>query len=108
MSAENHPAAADGAGRAAGLWLAAALVIVCAISAAACQGDGATHTVATATAFYLDGPQQARSPDGTLAAGTRVTLVRAAGSYSEVVLPDGRRAYVATDSLVAIGAAPPR
>jgi uncharacterized protein YgiM (DUF1202 family) len=34
-----------------------------------------------------------------VAAGTRVTLVSAAGSYAQVLLPDGRRAYVATDSL---------
>ena len=103
MCSKSHPA-----GRAAGLGLLAVLVILCVISLAACRAGGATHTVTTATAFYLDGPQQARPPDGTLAAGTRVTLVRTAGSYSEVVLPDGRRAYVAADSLVAIGAAPPR
>jgi len=64
-----------------------------------CQAWGATHEVIVETPFYLDGPQQARSADGTLAAGTRVTLVREAGSYAGVTLPDGRRAYVAADSL---------
>jgi hypothetical protein len=65
-----------------------------------CQAvGGATHSVAHETPFYLDGPQQARPPDGTLAAGSRVTLVSAAGSYAQVVMPDGRRAYVAADSL---------
>ncbi len=79
-------------------WVAA--LLLCALLLAGCQaGGGATHTVATETPFYLDGPQQARPPDGTVAAGTRVTLVSAAGSYAQVLLPDGRRAYVATDSL---------
>jgi len=64
-----------------------------------CRTNGATHEVALETPFYLDGPQQARPADGTLAAGTRVTLAREAGSYAEVTLPDGRRAYVAADSL---------
>jgi hypothetical protein len=83
----------------------AALVVVCVALLATCRG-GATHTVATDTSFYLDGPQQARSPDGTLAAGTRVTLVRVAGSYAEVTMPDGRRAYIAADSLITIGTTP--
>jgi hypothetical protein len=78
----------------------AVALLLCALLLAGCQAGGrATHTVATETPFYLDGPQQARPPDGAVAAGTRVTLVSAAGSYTQVVLPDGRRAYVATDSL---------
>lgn len=65
-----------------------------------CQaGSSATLSTTLDTPFYLDGPQQARPPDGTLTAGTRVTLVSAAGSYSQVILPDGRKAYVASDSL---------
>ncbi len=54
------------------------------------------------TPFYLDGPQQARPADGVLAVGARVTLVQEAGSYTQVTLPDGRRAYVAADSLKAL------
>jgi len=86
-----------------GLRLAAAMAVV-ALLAAGCQAAGGapTHTVTGATPFYLDGPQQARPPDGTLAAGSRVTLARAAGSYAQVVMPDGRRAYVAADSLKAL------
>ncbi len=78
----------------------AAALLLCILLLAGCQaGGGATHSVENETPFYLDGPQQARPADGTLTAGTRVTLVNAAGSYAQVVLPDGRRAYVATDSL---------
>lgn len=76
------------------------LVLLIALLAIGCQpAGGATHAVTQETPFYLDGPQQARPPDGVLAAGSRVTLVSAAGSYAQVVLPDGRRAYVAADSL---------
>ncbi len=82
-----------------GLYLAVALVLIALLSAGCLPAGGATHTVAGDTPFYLDGPQQARPPDGTLAAGSRVTLVRAAGSYAQVVMSDGRRAYVATDRL---------
>jgi hypothetical protein len=80
------------------LRLAIALILVGLLSVG-CQAGGATHTIVSETPFYLDGPQQARSADGLLAAGTRVTLVSSSGSYSQVVLPNGRRAYVAADRL---------
>jgi hypothetical protein len=35
-----------------------------------------------------------------------MTLVRVAGSYAEVTMPDGRRAYIAADSLITIGTTP--
>ena len=77
-----------------------ALLMIAGLLLAGCQvGSVATHATTFDTPFYLDGPQQARPPDGTLTAGTRVTLVNMAGSYAQVVLPDGRRAYVAADSL---------
>jgi hypothetical protein len=82
-----------------GLYLAVALALIALLSAGCQPAGGATHTVAGDTPFYLDGPQQARPADGTLAAGARVTLVSVAGSYAQVVMPDGRRAYVAADSL---------
>ena len=82
------------------------MVLACVLSVAApliltgCQAEGgATHRVVNETPFYLDGPQQARPADGILAAGTAVILVEASGSYALVTLPDGRRAYVAADSL---------
>jgi predicted small secreted protein len=80
--------------------LACVLLVAAALLLAGCQtGDGATHSVMNETSFYLDGPQQARPPDGVLAGGTAVTLVEASGSYALVRLPDDRRAYVAADSL---------
>jgi len=82
-----------------GLYLAVTLALIVLLSAGCQAAGGATHAVTGDTPFYLDGPQQARPADGTLAAGSRVTLVRAEGSYAQVVMPDGRRAYVATDSL---------
>lgn len=80
-------------------WWALALIPLIILSLAGCQASGATHTLITETPFYLDGPQQARPADGALAAGTRVTLLQDAGSYAQVLLPDGRRAYVSTDRL---------
>ena len=58
-----------------------------------------THVIAFDTAYYLDGPQQARPADGTLPAGTRVALVQEAGSYAVVRVEDGQQVYVAADSL---------
>ena len=76
-------------------------LLLCTLMLTGCQtAGGTTHSVKIETVFYLDGPQQARPPDGSLAAGTRVTLVNLAGSYAQVVLPDGRQVYLATDSLV--------
>lgn len=62
-----------------------------------------THTVASEAEYCTTGPQQARPPEGTLAAGTRVKLVESAGSYSRIVTEDGITAYVASDALSPIG-----
>ena len=58
-----------------------------------------THVIASEEAYYLDGPQQMRPPDGKFKTGTRVELVQDAGSYSVVVSEDGIRAYVSTGAL---------
>jgi hypothetical protein len=58
-----------------------------------------THVIATETEYYLTGPQQARPPDGTLPAGTKVTLLEEAGSYCRVRSEGGIEAYVSTESL---------
>ena len=58
-----------------------------------------THVVQRDAEYYLTGPQQARPPDGTLPAGSRVTLLRDAGSYCLVRSAEGVEAYVATDAL---------
>jgi len=58
-----------------------------------------THVVARETEYYLSGPQQARPPDGRLRVGTRVTVLRDAGSYCLVRTEQNLEAYVATDAL---------
>jgi hypothetical protein len=84
------------------IWLAiciTGLVVAVGLAAAGCSRSSYTHTVTADTEYYLDGPQQARPPDGTLSAGTAVRLVSEAGSYSLVETPDHMQVYVATDSL---------
>jgi hypothetical protein len=75
------------------------LVVSVGLAVAGCSRSSYTHTITANTEYYLDGPQQARPPDGTLPAGTTVRLVREAGSYSLVETPDHLQLYVATDSL---------
>ena len=53
--------------------------------------------------YYLGGPQQARPPEGKFKLGTRVKLVRKAGSYSIVQSETGITAHVATAALKPIG-----
>lgn len=58
-----------------------------------------THVVTEETAYYLNGPQQAMPPQGKFPKGTRVTLVRDAGSYAVVTCESGITAYVSTAAL---------
>ncbi len=60
-----------------------------------------THSIAGlgGAHYYLGGPQQARPPEGKFKSGTRVRLVRAAGSYSVVQSETGITAHVATAAL---------
>lgn len=51
------------------------------------------------TVYYLTGPQQARPPEGKFKPGTRVQLLRNAGSYSQVQSESGITAHVATSAL---------
>ncbi len=55
------------------------------------------HIIATDTEYYTDGPQQARPPDGTLKAGTKVKVVEEAGSYCRVEAEDGIVGFIAVD-----------
>jgi uncharacterized protein YgiM (DUF1202 family) len=57
-----------------------------------------THVVAVDTEYYLTGPQQPRPPEGTVSAGTKVTLLEEASSYCRVRSEGGIEAYVSTDS----------
>ena len=62
-----------------------------------------THEITTETVYYKNGPQQMRPPDGKLSAGTKVRLLREAGSYSLVQTAGGVTAYVAADALKEAG-----
>jgi hypothetical protein len=61
-----------------------------------------THVITYDTHYYMDGPQQARPPEGMFKAGTKVQLLRDAGSYSLVCAANGTTAYVTTDALRAL------
>jgi len=67
-----------------------------------------THVVTLDAAYYLTGPQQASPPDGTLEAGTKINLVREAGSYCVVESECGIKAHIATGSFKPIDAADER
>lgn len=71
------------------------------LALAGCQktDTGYTHTLKTTVEYYATGPQQGRPPDGQMAAGTKVRLVEAAGSYSLVEAATGKKGYVASDAL---------
>jgi hypothetical protein len=45
-----------------------------------------THVLIKDAMYYRDGPQQARPPDGTLATGTLIELIR----EEEVIVSFGR------------------
>lgn len=57
------------------------------------------------TPFYRLGPMQARGPDTTLRAQTRVKLLRKEMGYSLIQLEDSRTGYIPNESMVV---APPR
>jgi len=69
----------------------------------ALNDDKTTHVIATDALYYKGGPQQAQPPDGTFKAGTKITLIEEAGSYSLVRSADGVEAYVAADALSKVG-----
>jgi hypothetical protein len=58
-----------------------------------------THELIEDEVYYIDGPQQARPPDGTFAKGTKVVLLQDNGSYSQVTSETDITAYVATGAL---------
>ncbi len=57
------------------------------------------HVVVSETPYYTDSPAQTRPPDGNLEPGTRVRLLRKAGSYVLVGSEAGIRAYVVADAI---------
>ncbi len=60
-----------------------------------------THVIAGlgGVHYYLTGPQQARPPEGKFKPGTRIKLLRNAGSYCVVQSETGITAHVATGAL---------
>lgn len=58
-----------------------------------------THVVTAEAACYTTGPQQGRPPDGRFPAGTKVEVLREAGSYLLVRSRHGVEAYVSTAAL---------
>ena len=61
------------------------------------------HVITADTEYYTDGPQQARPPDGTLKAGTKVRVVEEAGSYCRVEGEDGVVGFVVVDVVKEVG-----
>jgi hypothetical protein len=68
-------------------------------NAAQPRNSDVTHVVTVETVYYMSGPQQARPPEGRLEVGTKVTIIRDAGSYTLVRTEGGVEAYVASDSI---------
>jgi hypothetical protein len=60
---------------------------------------GFTHELIEDEVYYINGPQQARPPDGTFEKGTKVILLMDGDSYCQVVSEMDVTAYVATGSL---------
>ncbi len=58
-----------------------------------------THVVTQQVAYYKAGPQQAIPPDGKIETGTKVRIIRNAGSYTEIQTENGVRGYISSDSL---------
>ncbi len=58
-----------------------------------------THVITHQVEYYKAGPQQAIPPDGKLESGTKVSVVRNDGSYTEIKAENGIQGYVAADSL---------
>jgi len=86
------------------LLLSFVLIAGSTVQAAAPPGPSEfTHLIGTRTAYYTTGPQQGRPPDGELAVGTKVKLVRSAGSYTLVQAENGVSAYVSSNALKKIG-----
>lgn len=58
-----------------------------------------SHVILNETEYYTTGPQQGRPPDGTFSAGTKVRIVRDAGSYLLVRADSGVEAFVASSAV---------
>lgn len=61
--------------------------------------DLGTKTLSETVDYYSNGPQQASPPDGQIQAGTEVTIIERAGSYTLIETADGIRGYVASSAV---------
>lgn len=57
------------------------------------------YTVTQQVEYYTSGPQQGRPPDGKLAAGTKINVLRRTGGYSLVHTAEGIEGYISTDAI---------
>ncbi|HEU4533239.1 MAG TPA: hypothetical protein VFS00_03945, partial [Polyangiaceae bacterium] len=62
-----------------------------------------THQLVADEPYHAEPPAPGRAPDGTLAAGTRCTIVQRAGACVRVLAESGVSAYVANGALVELG-----
>ena len=62
------------------------------------QGEP-THLVVADSQYYANGPQQARPPDGTLKAGTKVFLLEENGSYVMGQTTDGLTGHISASAI---------
>lgn len=82
------------------IMLASALVIAAGgCSSGEPKESAHTHVLKVDSAYYTSSPAQGRPPDGEWKAGTKVTKLEGAGSYTRVRSEDGVEAYVSTDAL---------
>lgn len=66
------------------------------------DNDEFTYVITTDAEYYKFAPQQAQPPDGTLKAGTKVKVVKEAGSYSRVETEGGVVGFVVADAVKGI------
>ena len=66
------------------------------------QPFAATHVITAESPYYVTGPQQGLPPEGKLNTGTRVRLIKASGSFSQVKTDAGVVAFVASESLTKV------
>jgi hypothetical protein len=54
-----------------------------------------THVITKEAPYYKDGPQQARAQDGIFQIGTKIKILKYAGSYALIESANGIKAYIA-------------
>lgn len=62
-----------------------------------------SHVIASEAEYYITGAQQGRPPDGKFPVGTKVNIIRQAGSYTQVRSESGVEATVASDAIKELG-----